>query len=135
MTRMPPLSTAESAACTTAASALSWAGRSASAGQARAASARLAAIPAPRRLAIGCDSLKPPCASVAAGDAARKMPLKLPLRPDPHYLRAMSSLRLGVNIDHVATVRNARGASYPDPVRAAEIALAAGADGITAHLR
>ncbi|THD75287.1 MAG: pyridoxine 5'-phosphate synthase [Phenylobacterium sp.] len=47
----------------------------------------------------------------------------------------MTKLRLGVNIDHVATVRNARGASYPDPVRAAEMALAAGADGITAHLR
>lgn len=47
----------------------------------------------------------------------------------------MNPLRLGVNIDHVATVRNARGASYPDPVRAAEMALAAGADGITAHLR
>jgi pyridoxine 5-phosphate synthase len=47
----------------------------------------------------------------------------------------MSKLRLGVNIDHVATVRNARGESYPDPVRAAEAALAAGADGITAHLR
>jgi len=47
----------------------------------------------------------------------------------------MTKLRLGVNIDHVATVRNARGESYPDPVRAAEIALAAGADGITAHLR
>jgi pyridoxine 5-phosphate synthase len=47
----------------------------------------------------------------------------------------MSRLRLGVNIDHVATVRNARGESYPDPVRAAEAALAAGADGITAHLR
>lgn len=47
----------------------------------------------------------------------------------------MSRLRLGVNIDHVATIRNARGASYPDPVRAAEIAMAAGADGITAHLR
>jgi pyridoxine 5-phosphate synthase len=47
----------------------------------------------------------------------------------------MSKLRLGVNIDHVATVRNARGAAYPDPVRAAEMALAAGADGITAHLR
>ena len=44
-------------------------------------------------------------------------------------------LRLGVNIDHVATVRNARGEGYPDPVRAAEMALAAGADGITAHLR
>ncbi|MFN3857881.1 MAG: pyridoxine 5'-phosphate synthase [Caulobacter sp.] len=45
------------------------------------------------------------------------------------------SLRLGVNIDHVATIRNARGASYPEPTRAAEIALLAGADGITAHLR
>jgi pyridoxine 5-phosphate synthase len=44
-------------------------------------------------------------------------------------------LRLGVNIDHVATVRNARGGSYPDPLRAARLAEAAGADGITAHLR
>jgi pyridoxine 5-phosphate synthase len=44
-------------------------------------------------------------------------------------------LRLGVNIDHVATVRNARGAPYPDPLRAARLAEAAGADGITAHLR
>lgn len=44
-------------------------------------------------------------------------------------------LRLGVNIDHVATVRNARGGSYPDPIRAARIAQDAGADGITAHLR
>jgi len=44
-------------------------------------------------------------------------------------------LRLGVNIDHVATVRNARGAGYPDPVRASLVAAAAGADGITAHLR
>jgi pyridoxine 5-phosphate synthase len=44
-------------------------------------------------------------------------------------------LRLGVNIDHVATVRNARGSAYPDPVRAALMAEAAGADGITAHLR
>jgi pyridoxine 5-phosphate synthase len=44
-------------------------------------------------------------------------------------------LRLGVNIDHVATVRNARGGRYPDPLRAAQIAIAAGADGITAHLR
>jgi pyridoxine 5-phosphate synthase len=44
-------------------------------------------------------------------------------------------LRLGVNIDHVATVRNARGGDYPDPVRAAKLAEAAGADGITAHLR
>ncbi len=45
------------------------------------------------------------------------------------------SLRLGVNIDHVATIRNARGGEHPDPVRAARIAAAAGADGITAHLR
>lgn len=44
-------------------------------------------------------------------------------------------LRLGVNIDHVATVRNARGGRHPDPVRAAKLAAAAGADGITAHLR
>lgn len=44
-------------------------------------------------------------------------------------------VRLGVNIDHVATVRNARGGDLPDPLRAAEIALDAGADGITAHLR
>lgn len=44
-------------------------------------------------------------------------------------------LRLGVNIDHVATVRNARGAGYPDPVKAALVAAEAGADGITAHLR
>ena len=44
-------------------------------------------------------------------------------------------IRLGVNIDHVATIRNARGADYPDPARAAVIALEAGADGITAHLR
>jgi pyridoxine 5-phosphate synthase len=44
-------------------------------------------------------------------------------------------LRLGVNIDHVATVRNARGGAAPDPVRAAQLAEAAGADGITAHLR
>jgi pyridoxine 5-phosphate synthase len=47
----------------------------------------------------------------------------------------MNRLRLGVNIDHVATIRNARGEGYPDPSRAAEVAMAAGADGITAHLR
>jgi pyridoxine 5-phosphate synthase len=47
----------------------------------------------------------------------------------------MRRIRLGVNIDHVATIRNARGEAYPDPSRAAELALAAGADGITAHLR
>jgi pyridoxine 5-phosphate synthase len=44
-------------------------------------------------------------------------------------------LRLGVNVDHVATVRNARGGRHPDPVHAAEVAVMAGADGITAHLR
>ncbi len=49
------------------------------------------------------------------------------LRPD--------TLRLGVNIDHVATIRNARGGAHPDPVRAAEIVQAAGGDGITIHLR
>src|SRR2546421_12245785 len=48
----------------------------------------------------------------------------------------MASLpRLGVNIDHVATIRNARGGRHPDPVKAALLAVAAGADGITAHLR
>jgi pyridoxine 5-phosphate synthase len=48
---------------------------------------------------------------------------------------AVSFLRLGVNIDHVATIRNARGGRHPDPVRAATLAIEAGADGITAHLR
>jgi pyridoxine 5-phosphate synthase len=47
----------------------------------------------------------------------------------------MDKLRLGVNIDHVATLRNARGAAWPDPLRAALLAEASGADGITAHLR
>ncbi|CAH6863226.1 pyridoxine 5'-phosphate synthase [Vibrio chagasii] len=47
----------------------------------------------------------------------------------------MSSILLGVNIDHIATLRNARGTKYPDPVHAAEIAERAGADGITIHLR
>jgi pyridoxine 5-phosphate synthase len=49
--------------------------------------------------------------------------------------RGVTKLRLGVNIDHVATIRNARGGAFPDPVRAAEVADSAGADGITAHLR
>src|SRR5437667_11456790 len=48
---------------------------------------------------------------------------------------SVSKLRLGVNIDHVATIRNARGGKHPDPVKAALLAVAAGADGITAHLR
>ena len=50
-------------------------------------------------------------------------------------MNASNILRLGVNIDHVATVREARGSAYPDPVRAAKLAESAGADGITAHLR
>ena len=50
-------------------------------------------------------------------------------------MESVKKLRLGVNIDHVATVRNARGSAYPDPVRAAIISQEAGADGITAHLR
>ena len=44
-------------------------------------------------------------------------------------------MRLGINIDHVATIRNARGGLHPDPVDAAKLAVKAGADGITAHLR
>jgi pyridoxine 5-phosphate synthase len=50
-------------------------------------------------------------------------------------MSSASRLRLGVNVDHVATVRNARGGSRPDPIRAALTAIEAGADGITAHLR
>jgi pyridoxine 5-phosphate synthase len=50
-------------------------------------------------------------------------------------LPSILPLRLGVNVDHVATIRNARGGAHPDPVHAAAIAVAAGADGITAHLR
>ena len=50
-------------------------------------------------------------------------------------MTSIGKLRLGVNIDHVATVRNARGGKYPDPLRAARIAQESGADGITAHLR
>lgn len=50
-------------------------------------------------------------------------------------MAALTYLRLGVNIDHVATIRNARGGAAPDPLRAAKLAAEAGADGITAHLR
>src|SRR6056297_1114425 len=56
------------------------------------------------------------------------------MRKEPQ-MTAETDLRLGVNIDHVATVRNARGGAYPDPLRAAKLAEEAGADGITAHLR
>ena len=52
-----------------------------------------------------------------------------------HGVNQTQRLRLGVNIDHVATIRNARGGDHPQPIRAATIAAAAGADGITAHLR
>src|SRR3954453_14194789 len=58
-----------------------------------------------------------------------------PIERRADILAAIPPLRLGVNIDHVATVRNARGGTHPDPVRAAMIAIEAGADGITAHLR
>ena len=47
----------------------------------------------------------------------------------------MAKIRLGVNIDHVATLRNARGTFYPDPLEAAKIVKEAGGDGVTAHLR
>jgi len=57
----------------------------------------------------------------------------MPSRPKPAQNAA--HLRLGVNIDHVATIRNARGGRHPDPLRAAHLAVEAGADGITAHLR
>jgi pyridoxine 5-phosphate synthase len=67
----------------------------------------------------------------------------MPIRKDATELMASVSnpaaqrahLRLGVNIDHVATIRNARGGRHPDPLRAAHLAVEAGADGITAHLR
>jgi pyridoxine 5-phosphate synthase len=57
--------------------------------------------------------------------------MAVPKRPS----REPAHLRLGVNIDHVATIRNARGGRHPDPLRAAHLAVEAGADGITAHLR
>ena len=54
---------------------------------------------------------------------------------ESHRMSAQNAARLGVNIDHVATVRNARGGAHPDPFAAALVAVGAGADGITAHLR
>jgi pyridoxine 5-phosphate synthase len=59
----------------------------------------------------------------------------MPEETGPEREGPAARLRLGVNIDHVATVRNARGGAVPDPVRAAQLAAEAGADGITAHLR
>ncbi len=61
-------------------------------------------------------------------------PLTAPA-PRSYRLPMSPYLRLGVNIDHVATIRNARGGPHPDPVRAADLSVRAGADGITAHLR
>jgi pyridoxine 5-phosphate synthase len=58
-----------------------------------------------------------------------------PLSFDREFCMPHPPLRLGVNVDHVATLRNARGGARPDPVRAALVAIEAGADGITAHLR
>ena len=57
------------------------------------------------------------------------------MKPTKRAPREPAHLRLGINIDHVATIRNARGGRHPDPLRAAHLAVAAGADGITAHLR
>jgi pyridoxine 5-phosphate synthase len=57
------------------------------------------------------------------------------MRSAKRAARKTAQLRLGVNIDHVATIRNARGGRHPDPLRAAHVAVEAGADGITAHLR
>ena len=72
--------------------------------------------------------LPPELAAIPAGKAGQPETV-MAARP------AHEKLRLGVNIDHVATIRNARGGAHPDPVRAALIAADAGADGITAHLR
>jgi pyridoxine 5-phosphate synthase len=58
-----------------------------------------------------------------------------PMAATMRAARGPGRLRLGVNIDHVATIRNARGGRHPDPLRAAQLAVEAGADGITAHLR
>jgi pyridoxine 5-phosphate synthase len=63
------------------------------------------------------------------------MSSRLPAASASTHHTAGSRLRLGVNIDHVATIRNARGGRHPDPLRAAHLAVEAGADGITAHLR
>jgi pyridoxine 5-phosphate synthase len=61
--------------------------------------------------------------------------LRSGLDAERNEMNPAKKIRLGVNVDHVATLRNARGGAVPDPVRAAQMALAAGADGITAHLR
>jgi pyridoxine 5-phosphate synthase len=75
--------------------------------------------------------------NVPAAAAGRTMTKVFDNRPSSANNNPMKVpyLRLGVNIDHVATLRNARGGPYPDPIRAAHLAVLAGADGITAHLR
>src|SRR5215475_8335083 len=73
-------------------------------------------------------SPKPGNSAATVGRLGRARQDRLQEMSAPH-------LRLGVNVDHVATIRNARGGRHPDPVRAAQIAIEAGADGITAHLR
>ncbi len=65
----------------------------------------------------------------------RPGPPRLARRTNEDIALTVKPLRLGINIDHVATIRNARGGRHPDPVRAAHLAVLAGADGITAHLR
>ena len=83
--------------------------------------------------AYPADALPPELAALPAmKPGSRAAPRPEPLKQERS---AMSELRLGVNVDHVATVRNARGGAVPDPVRAALLAIEAGADGITAHLR
>jgi pyridoxine 5-phosphate synthase len=76
----------------------------------------------------------PPLPGSAPGSAAA-LGAKPGIATGPGRADRTARLRLGVNIDHVATLRNARGSAWPDPVRAARLAEAAGADGITAHLR
>ena len=70
-----------------------------------------------------------------AAALARDQGKRTMIAPRPRPRRALPPLRLGVNIDHVATIRNARGGVHPDPLAAAQVAVAAGADGITLHLR
>jgi pyridoxine 5-phosphate synthase len=63
------------------------------------------------------------------------LPTVVPMTAAQTPIQEAARVRLGINIDHVATVRNARGGRHPDPLRAAHLAVQAGADGITAHLR
>ena len=83
--------------------------------------------------AYPADALPPELAALPRGEARQPRARRRGLTTREE--RPMTALRLGVNVDHVATVRNARGGAVPDPVRAALLAIEAGADGITAHLR